>query len=404
MKAVVNCTLVTCAGPNRPRLGAEMREVFAIEDGAMLIDSGIIVDVNYRKELEFPSGIEMIDAGGGSVLPGFVDAHTHPVFGGNRVDEFEKRAGAATYQEIAAAGGGIRSTVCKTRAATQDELLTSAGERLQWMLRCGTTTLEAKSGYGLSLADEIKMLEVLKRLGPQTVVPTFLGAHAVPEGSSLLEYERDISEVMLPAVVESGLAEFADIFCEENYFDIETSRRIMCRAKELGLGMRMHVDQLTNGGGAKLAAELGAKTADHLEQTDEDGILALRKAGVSPVLLPGSVYALGLPKYPNGRKMIDEGLPVVLATDFNPGSSPSPSLPMMMSLACTQMKMLPAEALIACTVNAAHSLNRGARIGSLEPGKKADFCIWESKDYREIAYYFGHQRASAVYVGGELAA
>lgn len=403
MKAVVNCTLVTCAGPARPRVGEEMSEVFAISDGSMLIDKGRIVDINYRKDLEVPAGAEIIDANGGAVLPGFVDAHSHPVFGGNRVDEFQMRAEGKTYQEIAAAGGGIKSTVRKTRAATEDELFQEAKVKLEWMLRCGTTTLEAKSGYGLTLADEAKMLLVLKRLaevGPQRLVPTFLGAHATPEGSTLSSYSREIIDIMLPAVVEAGLAQFADIFCEQNYFDVDTSRLIMNRAKDLGLGLRMHVDQLTNGGGAKLAAELGATTADHLEQTDDDGIAALASAGVIPVLLPSSVYGLGLTRYPSARKMIQVGLPVVIATDFNPGSSPSPSIPMAMSLACTQMKMTPAESLIACTVNAAHSLKLGSSIGSLEPGKRADFTIWPSSDYREIAYYFGFQQAAQVFIGG----
>ena len=404
MKVVLNCTLVTCAGPARPRIGPEMAEVYAFEDAAMLIDGGRITEVNFRKDLAIPAGAEVIDCEGGAVLPGFVDAHSHPVYGGNRVDEFEMRAGGATYEEIAAAGGGIRSTVRKTRAATEEELYRSAARRVNWMLSCGTTAFEAKSGYGLTLADEAKMLRVIKKLGQesdQIVIPTFLGAHAVPEGSSPEDYERELIEHMLPGIVEAGLAEFADIFCEPGYFNSEMSRRIMTRAKSLGLDIRMHVDQLTNSGGAKLAAELGAVTADHLEQTDMDGIAALKEAGTIPVLLPGSVYGLGLKKYPDARRMIDEGLPVVLATDFNPGSSPSPSIPMMMSLACTHMRMTPAEALIASTANAAHSLNRGGYCGSLEPGKRADFTLWESHDYREIAYYFGFQQPVRVFVAGE---
>ncbi len=400
MKAVVNATLVTCAGHARPRVGPEMRELFIVPDGALLIDNGRIVDVNYRAEIE-SRATEIIDAGGCCILPGLVDAHAHPVFGDNRVDEFEMRSEGATYEEVAAKGGGIRSTVAKTRAATEEELTASANEHLQWMLRCGTTTLEAKSGYGLSLAEEAKMLRVMKNIGPQQVVPTFLGAHALPPGANNDQYLKSILDEMLPAVVEAGLAAYCDVFCEPGYFSLDDSRKILSRAKELGLGLRIHADQLTNSGGAKLAAELGAQTADHLEQSDEDGIKALAKAGVQPVLLPGSVYALGKAKYPLARKMIDEGLAVVLATDFNPGTSPCPSLPMVMSLACTQTKMTPAEAIIACTINAAHSLNRGQQIGSLEPGKRADFVIFDTKDYREIAYYFGLEHAREVYIGGE---
>lgn len=374
----------------------------------MLIRGGVIVATGASDsiERELPGDAEVVDAAGRIVLPGFVDAHAHPVFGGDRVDEFELRARGASYEEIAAAGGGIRSTVRKTRAASEDELLGLALKRASWFLQCGTTTVEAKSGYGLSLEDELKILRVIRSLGSRTAlefVPTFLGAHAFPEefATDPKGYVDLVINEMLPAVADEKLAEHCDIFCEHGYFDVETARRILSAAKSHGLGLRMHVDQLTNSGGAKLAAELSAVTADHLEQTEDDGIEALRTAGVQPVLLPGSVYALGKTRYPRARAMIDAGLAIVLATDFNPGSSPSPSMPMMLSLAATQMKMPPAEGVTAATINAAYSLGRGDRIGSLETGKLANFAVFDCEDYRELAYYFGIPQTHSVYIGGD---
>jgi len=406
--AIVNCSqLATLAGPARPRVGAEMRDLFAVENAGMIVKNGRITDVDYSREIEsmILPGTEVVDCAGRCVLPGFVDAHAHPAFAGNRIDEFVMRSEGATYEEIAARGGGIWSTVEKTRAANEDDLADDTRDHLDWAMRCGTTTIEVKSGYGLSTREEMKILRVIKSLneaGPMRLVPTFLGAHAIPPGVPARDYADTILEIMLPGVVEAGLAEFCDVFCENGYFNVADSREILIRAKELGLGLRIHADQLTNCGGAKLAAELDAKTADHLEQTDLDGIKAMKKAGVQPVLLPGSVYALGKSKYPMARAMIEEGLAVVLATDFNPGSSPTPSIPMAMSLACTQMKMTPAEAVAASTINAAYSLNLGSQIGSLEPGKRGDFVIFDTRDYREIAYYFGLQHAERVYIGGKL--
>ena len=374
----------------------------------MLVSGGEIVAIGTSNEVarDLPDDIEVVDACGGVVLPGFVDAHTHPVFGGNRVDEFEQRAHGATYEEIAARGGGIRSTVRKTREASEWELLADAQERANWFLRCGTTTLEAKSGYGLSLDEELKMLRVIRQLNETTpieFVPTFLGAHAVPEefASAPEQYAALVVHEMLPAVAEAELAEYCDIFCERSYFDLASSETILTAAQSHGLGLRMHVDQLTNSGGAFLAARLGAATADHLEQTNEAEIAALAEAGVQPVLLPASVYSLGKTRYPKARAMIEAGLAVVLATDFNPGSSPTPSIPMVLSLACTQMQMTPAEGITASTINAAYSLGRGDRIGSLEAGKWANFTILESADYREIAYWFGVPLVASVHVQGE---
>jgi imidazolonepropionase len=408
---VVNCSqLVTLAGPRRPRVGGEMRELSIIEDGAMLVRDGRVERTGARAEIEPLAGAEceVLDAGGRLVLPGFVDAHAHPVFAGNRADEFEKRAAGVSYQEIAAAGGGIRSTVRRTRAAGEDELFASALRREAWFLRTGTTTVEAKSGYGLTLEDELKMLRVVRRLnaeGRLAYVPTFLGAHEVPDEyrERRGRYVDLIVGEMLPRVAREGLAEFCDVFCEERVFMVEESRRVLEAARVHGLKLRVHADQLTRGGGALLAASLGAKTADHLEHTDAEGIAALKTAGVQPVLLPGSVYALGSGRYPAARAMIEAGLGVVVATDFNPGSSPTPSMTMILSLASTHMKMTPAEGLTAATVNAAYSLNRGDRVGTLEAGKRADFVIHDCEDYREPAYFFGVEHAHAVYVGGREA-
>jgi imidazolonepropionase len=400
--------MVTLAGPDRPRVGVELGDLSIIADGGMLVRDGAIVATGASDEIEgrMPGDAEVVDAAGRVVLPGFVDAHTHPVFGGNRVDEFELRARGATYEEIAASGGGIRSTVRKTRGATEEELLAQAIKHAQWFLRCGTTTVEAKSGYGLSVDEEVKILRVIQRLNKESAiefVPTFLGAHAIPEEfrSAPEQYVALVIHKMLPRVAEEQLAESCDIFCERGYFDLADSEKILRAAQEHGLRLRMHVDQLTNSGGAFLAARLHAATADHLEQANAAEIAALSEAGVQPVLLPGSVYSLGLTRYPRAREMIEAGLAVVLATDFNPGSSPTPSMPMILSLATTQMKMTPAESVTAATINAAYSLNRGGKIGSLEAGKLANFALYDCEDYRELAYYFGMLQTHSVYVRGE---
>ena len=397
--------LVTLSGPKRPRIGHEMSNVAIIRDGGMLIRDGKIDIVGASNEIEKQAGdVKVIHLGGRVVLPGFVDAHTHLVFAGNRLDDFERRARGETYEQIAAAGGGIWSTVEKTRASNDVDLLAQAKKHANWFLRCGTTTVEAKSGYGLTVEDELKILRVMRRVNQETrleVAPTFLGAHAIPRELRESDYVDLVINEMLPRIASEKLAEFCDIFCERGYFDIEQSRRILTAAKKLGFKLRAHVDQLTNSGGAKLAAELGATTADHLEKTDQEGIAALKSAEVQPVLLPGSVYVLGSKSYPRAREMIDAGLAVVIATDFNPGSSPTTSMSMILSLACTQMKMSAAEAITASTVNAAYSLNRGDKIGSLEPGKRANFSIFDCEDYRELAYWFGFPQVDSVYVSGE---
>jgi imidazolonepropionase len=407
--AVVNCgQLVTLAGAARPCIREELKHLAIIRDGAMLIRDSVIERTGTRAELEPSMGPDytVVDAGGRVVLPGFVDAHTHAVFAGDRLDEYELRASGATYEEIAAAGGGIRSTVRKTRAASEDDLFECAERRMGWFLRTGTTTIEAKSGYGLSAEAELKMLRVIRRLnesGPLQYVPTFLGAHEVPDEyrGRPNEYADLIVHEMLPEVARQKLAEYCDVFCEPKIFDTDTARRILAAARKLMLGLRVHADQLSRSGGAELAAAVSATTADHLEHIDQRGIQALHAARVIPVLLPASVYTLGSKRFAPARAMIDAGLPIVLATDFNPGSSPTPSIPFVLSLASTQMHVSAAEAITAVTINAAYSLGRGAQIGSLEPGKQADFVIHDCEDYREIGYYTGIEPAFATYIGGE---
>jgi imidazolonepropionase len=408
--AVVNTSqLVTLAGPARARRGRELRDLAIIPAGAMLVRDGRIHATGPRVEIErsLGSNTEVVDAGGRVVLPGFVDAHTHPVFAGQRANEYEMRAEGATYAEIAAAGGGIRSTVRQTREASADDLALVARRYRSWFLRGGTTTVEAKSGYGLSLDSELKLLAVIRTLAGEDslrYVSTFLGAHEIPDEfrARPAAYVDLVVREMLPRVAAERLAEYCDIFCEPNVFSTEQARTVLAAAKSCGFAIRMHADQFSGDYGALVAAELGAATADHLEATGETGLAALAAAGVQPVLLPASVYALGLTKYPAARRMIELGLPVVLATDFNPGSSPTTSMPMVLSLASTQMKMTPAESITAATINAAYSLNRGAELGSLEAGKLADFVIHDCADYREIPYFFGRETARAVYIGGVL--
>jgi imidazolonepropionase len=401
---------VTLAGARRPRTGGDLRQLAIIEDGAILVRGEQIEAAGRRREIEslITADCEVIDAGRRVVMPGFVDAHTHPVFAGIRANEFEQRSTGATYREIAARGGGIRSTVRATRNASLNDLVKAGKRYAQWFLRCGTTTIEAKSGYGLTIEDELKILRAIKQLNEETplrYVPTFLGAHDIPNEykSRRATYCNLVINEMLPRVAQEKLAEYCDVFCETDVFSPDEAWQILSAARCQGLGLRVHADQLSLSGGAKLAAELNAATADHLEHADFAGIQALKIAKVQPVLLPGSVYALGSNQYPPERQMIDAGLAVVLATDFNPGSSPTPSMTMVLSLACTQMKMTPAEAVTAATINAAYSLGRGDEIGSLEKGKRADFVIHDCEDYRELAYFFGIEHPGLVYASGRLA-
>jgi imidazolonepropionase len=406
--AVVNIgQLVTLAGPARPRIGAELRDLGLIADVAMLVEHDRIAAVGNFAELRsrIPREATIIDADRRCVTPGFVDAHTHLVFAGNRADEFEQRTAGATYQQIAAAGGGILRTLKLTRAASEDELLVAARRHRDWMLRGGTTTLEAKSGYGLDRETELRMLRVMARLneeGPVRIIPTLLAAHTIPPefADRRSEYIRWVAEDLIPEVAAAGLARYCDAFCDDHAFTVDEARIVLTAAKHHGFGIRIHAEQFRSGTGAALAAELHAATADHLETATEDTLIRLRNAGVQPVVLPGSVFALGRTQYPPARKMLELSLAIVLATDFNPGSSPVPSMPFMLSLACVQMGLSPAEALSAATINAAWSLGLGDRIGSLETGKQADFLIHEFNDYRELAYFIAAPARPRVFIAG----
>jgi len=409
MLAIVNIgQLVTLAGPARPRVGRELCELGLVEDAALFVEDGRVTSAGPYSQLrsQIPAGAAVIDAEGCCVTPGFVDAHTHLVFAGNRAAEFEQRIAGATYQEIAAAGGGILRTVRMTRTASEEELLKAARHHRDWMLRSGTTTIEAKSGYGLERETELRMLRVLARLnaeGPARIVSTLLAAHMIPPEfvDRREEYVRWIIEELIPEVVAAKLATYCDVFCDDHAFTIDEARSVLTAARRHGMHLRVHAEQFRPGTGAALAAELSVATADHLEAVTAETLDLLRKASVQPVLLPGSVFALGREQYPPARKMIELGLGIVLATDFNPGSSPIASMPFIMSLACLQMRLSPAEALAAATLNAACSLGLGDRVGSLEAGKDADFLIHEFSDYRELAYFIAAPFRPRVFVSGK---
>jgi imidazolonepropionase len=407
--AIVNIgQLVTLAGPARARVGRELGDLAMIDDAALLIEEGRIVATGPYLQVKskiLPES-KIIDAERRCVAPGFVDAHTHLVFAGNRAAEFEQRIAGATYQEIAAAGGGILRTVALTRAAAEDKLLETTRRHRDWMLRGGTTTLEAKSGYGLDRDTELKMLRVLRRLneeGPVRIVTTLLAAHTVPPeyANRRAEYVRFVAEELIPEVAVAGLAEYCDVFCDDHAFTVGETRSVLSAAQRNGLKLRVHAEQFRPGTGADLAAELGAATADHLETATDETLQRLRIAGVQPVLLPGSVFALSRTQYPPARRMVEAGLAIVVATDFNPGSSPVPSMPFMLSLACVEMRLSPAEALSAATINAGYCVGLGDEVGSLEPGKRADFVIHEFTDYRELAYFVAAPARPRVFIGGK---
>lgn len=394
-----------------PRTKDGMEDLGIIEDGAVAISGNKIVGVGKTKEvfneIKINDETKVIDAKSKVVLPGFVDCHTHPVFAGTREDEFEMRIRGKTYQEIAATGGGIKSSVRNLRSKSKEELIQLALPRLDRMLSYGTTTIEAKSGYGLSLEDEIKMLEVIKELNkihPIDLIPTFLGAHEIPEEykNNPKEYIKLITQKMIPEVAKRKLAVFCDIFCEKGVFNIEESRAILKAAKDHGFKLKLHADQLSALGGSKLAAELGAISADHLEFIDDDGIERMKEAGVIGVLLPGACFGLGMREYPPARKMIERGLPMALATDFNPGSSMTESVPMILSLACFMMRVTPAEAVAASTINPAYAVEKGNEVGSIEVGKTADLVVWNVQNYKEIPYHFGVNLVDQVTKDGKV--
>jgi imidazolonepropionase len=391
--------VVTLQGPPAPRCGAEMADLGIIENGAIVVRAEHIEWVGPTRELpvrETDGHCEVVDGLGLSLaaLPGFVDSHTHPIFAGTRANEYELRCRGMSYQEIAESGGGIRASVRQVRAADLNELAAGAETYFRQFLSHGTTTIEAKSGYGLSVEDEMKSLQALRILRGRSrleTVPTFLGAHAIPEEFEGIrdEYIRILVEEMIPRVARDGLAQFCDVFCDEGYFTIEESRTILLAARHAGLGLRIHAEELGHTGGARLAAEMSASSADHLEWLQRRDIAALKKAGTVATLLPGTAFNLGLARYAPARKLISAGVPVALATDFNPGSCFTLNMQIILSIACSQMKMTPAEAITAATINGAYSLGAADRLGTIEAGKQADIILMDVADYRELPYFFG---------------
>ncbi|MCI0403854.1 MAG: imidazolonepropionase [Acidobacteria bacterium] len=392
--------LVTLRGPKGPRRGRILREIAIIRDGAVLVHEGRIAAVGTTKQVErhrLARKARKVNAKDYVVLPGFVDSHTHLVFPASRADEYERRIAGATYEQIAKRGGGILSTVKKLRRVPADSVLRQARAWLSEFAAHGTTTLEAKSGYGLSLESELKILEIIKRLNreqPLELVPTFLGAHVVPP-----EYRKRperylelLVHLMIPLVAARGLAEHCDVFCDRGAFTPAQARLILTAGRVCGLQPRLHAEQLARTGGARLAVELHATSVDHLERINASDIRCLAASDTVCTLLPGAVFHLGKHTYAPARKLIEAGAIVALATDFNPGTAPSVSMPMALSLACNEMRMTPAEAISAATLNGAYALGRADRLGSLETGKQADLCGFELCDYREIPYYFGVNR------------
>lgn len=389
-----------------PKTGKDLGELGIVDGGAVAVRDGKICWVGKTGEADIAAG-ETIDARGRVVMPGFVDPHTHLVFAGSREDEFELRLKGASYSEIAQKGGGIRSTVRATREASEDELFESAKRRLDAMLSWGTTTVEAKSGYGLTAADELKLLRVIRRLNAEhkvDVIATFLGAHEVPQEyrDNRKAYLDLLTAELIPEVARQGLAEFCDVFCERGVFDRDESERVLKKGEEFGLRPKIHADQLSSFGGAELAGKVKAVSAAHLNYPSDEGLTAVKDAGTVAVLLPGADLFLRGMEGPPARKMIDLGIPVALATDFNPGSSPLQAMPIVLSLACLILRLTPAEAIAASTLNSAYAIDRGESIGSIEVGKDADLLLLDVQDYREIPYWFGSNPVDVVIKGGEI--
>jgi imidazolonepropionase len=407
------------------RRGAAQADAAVVSGGELAVAAwhGRILAVGSRHDVHrqivadgYPiDAFERLDATGGLITPGLVDGHTHLVFAGTREDEWQMRARGAGYLEVLATGGGILSTVASTRAASDEELVTGARRRLAQMLANGTTTAEAKSGYGLDVEAELRLLDVIGRLnreGPLQLVPTFLGAHAVPseyrgrpDGTEA--YVASVVRNQLPAVARQGIARFCDVFCEEGVFSAEQSREILIAARDLGLALRLHADELAPSGGAEVAAEIGCLSADHLAAPSEAGITALAAAAetdrpVVATLLAATSWFLGKHHFAPARRFVDAGIPVALATDLNPGTSPTVGLPLVMTVACLEMGLTPAEALVAVTINAAHSLGLGSEIGSIEAGKQADLVIWDVPGLAQIPYWLGGQHARIVVKSGQV--
>lgn len=422
---IVNASqLLTCASPHGPKRGVALADPGLIEDGALACLEGQIVAVGRTTDLlamlEDPDAAHIIDAAGKVVLPGFVDPHTHLLWAGDRVGEFEQRIAGASYMQIMQAGGGIMSTVRATRAASLDELIAQTLPRLDSLLTHGTTTAEVKTGYGLDLATELKMLDAIRLLDeehPMDLIPTFMGAHAVPaeyQGRTDAFVDLVVSE-MLPAIADLrytvetpdgvytvAAADFCDVFCEAGVFDLAQTRRILEAARELGLGLKLHADEFEPIGGATLAVELGAVSADHLVRTTDEQLAALAASDVIAVSLPGTPFGLGHHDYTRARRLIELGGALALASDLNPGTCWCESMQFIVALACRMLKLTPAEAINAATINAAHALNLGRYVGSLEVGKQADVLVLDVPDYRHLGYRFGTNLVETVVKRGQM--
>lgn len=407
-------TLRSVLPESGPRRGPALKELGIIQDGAVLCLGGKIVSVGATKDaLRDPwlkknrKKVTEIDCAGKVVLPGFVDSHTHPVFVTPRLVDFEKRIEGASYEEIAAAGGGIRSSLEGVRKARKHSLTAKVLIALQQMASHGTTTVEAKSGYGLTLEAEMKSLEAIREAAsrwPGTVVATLLGAHVVPkefQGCSQ-KYVEIVCKEMIPRAAKRKLAQFVDVFCDKGAFTAAETEQIFDAAEQHGLSVRAHMGQLSETPLGRFM-RFNPASFDHMDHVNDDDILSLAKAKTVATLVPGANYFLGLKEYPNARRLIDAGVPVALASDYNPGTSPTVSMPMAMSLACTHMKMSPAEAVAAATINGAWALRVAERKGSIEPGKDADLAVFDVKDYREIPYWFGANRCSMTILNGAVA-
>jgi imidazolonepropionase len=404
--------LLTLRGQG-PRRGTSLSKLGVVKDGAILVQNGSIAAVGTSTQIEAlpearPAG--KLDVGGRVVLPGFVDSHTHLIHAASRAEEYELKIQGASYEEIATKGGGILNSARKLRAKTVEALKARARAALEEFSSYGTTTLEAKSGYGLDISSELKILKLQRELNaeqPLEIVSTFLGAHTIPaefrgkpDGAS--RYIDLLTEQMLPEVVNERLAEFCDVFCDRGAFTLAQAKHILTEGKQHGLTPRVHAEQLSHTGATQLGVALGAASCDHLEQVNAADLRALSKSNTVATLLPGCDFHLGWKNYAPARKLIDAGAIVALATDYNPGTSPTMSMPMVLSLACTQLRMTPAEAITAATLNAAYALNRDDRIGSLQQGKQADLAVFEVEDYREIPYYFGMQRCWMTMKKGQI--
>ncbi len=401
--------VVTCAGPARARRGDEMRDAMILTRASVATQGDRIAAVGPDDQLRarFPEA-EIVDCARGVLMPGLVDSHTHAIFGKARYEEQELRAAGLDYMEIADRGGGIHASVRDLRSRTEDDLVALAQPRLERLARHGTTTVEVKSGYGLTVEDELKSLRAIQRLAalvPMRLVPTFLGAHEIPlearrtpEGRA--DYVDLIVKEMIPRVVAGGLARFADVFCEPGVFTVHESRTVLSAARDAGLRLKLHADELRPSGGAELAAALGATSADHLAAISDAGIRALASSGTVATLLPGTMLFLGKERHAPARALLDGGAAVALATDFNPGTSPTPNFPLMLAIAVSQLRLSPSEAILAATVNGAAALDLAHETGQLSPGFSADLALFDVDDVREIPYWYGDRRCQATWVRG----